>query len=54
MLARPHRFDTEPPKREVILALQRLTRRFGGHVAVDAIDLDIVEGEFFTIVGPSG
>jgi spermidine/putrescine transport system ATP-binding protein len=44
----------EPSKREVILALKRLTRRFGSHVAVDAIDLDIVEGEFFTIVGPSG
>ena len=53
--SRPHRHSTsEPPKREVILALKRLTRRFGSHVAVDAIDLDIVEGEFFTIVGPSG
>ena len=27
---------------------------FGQHAAVDAIDLDIAEGEFFTIVGPSG
>jgi spermidine/putrescine transport system ATP-binding protein len=27
---------------------------FGPHAAVDAIDLDIAEGEFFTIVGPSG
>ncbi|MCR4283017.1 MAG: ABC transporter ATP-binding protein [Bauldia sp.] len=38
----------------VILSLRGLTKRFAGHAAVDAISLDIVEGELFTIVGPSG
>jgi putative spermidine/putrescine transport system ATP-binding protein len=31
-----------------------LTKRFGEVVAVDAIDLDIAAGEFFTMLGPSG
>ncbi|MEO3430434.1 ABC transporter ATP-binding protein [Pelagibius sp. CAU 1746] len=39
---------------EPILRLSGLTKRFGGFSAVDAIDLDVDEGEFFTIVGPSG
>ncbi len=38
----------------VILALRGLTKTFAGHAAVDAIDLEILEGELFTIVGPSG
>ncbi|MGQ0566169.1 MAG: ABC transporter ATP-binding protein [Gemmobacter sp.] len=38
----------------VILSLAGLTKRFGTLTAVDGIDLDIREGEFFTIVGPSG
>jgi len=37
-----------------ILQLRALTRTFGPLTAVDAVDLDIAEGEFFTIVGPSG
>jgi putative spermidine/putrescine transport system ATP-binding protein len=31
-----------------------LTRTFGDVVAVDHIDLDIAEGEFFSMLGPSG
>lgn len=38
----------------VILSMRALTKTFAGHAAVDAIDLDINEGELFTIVGPSG
>ena len=38
----------------VILYLRGLTKTFAGHAAVDAIDLEIFEGELFTIVGPSG
>ena len=38
----------------VILSLKAVRKMFGAHAAVDAIDLDIAEGEFFTIVGPSG
>ena len=37
-----------------ILQLASLTKRFGDFTAVDGVDLDIDEGEFFTIVGPSG
>ena len=37
-----------------ILELRKLTRTFGALTAVNGIDLDIAEGEFFTIVGPSG
>ncbi len=38
----------------VILYLRGLTKTFAGHAAVDAVDLEIIEGELFTIVGPSG
>ena len=31
-----------------------MTKRFGEFTAVDSIDLDIHEGEFFTLLGPSG
>ncbi len=37
-----------------ILSLKSVRKMFGPHAAVDSIDLDITEGEFFTIVGPSG
>jgi spermidine/putrescine transport system ATP-binding protein len=40
--------------RSPILQLRNLTKTFGGFTAVNSIDLDIAEGEFFTIVGPSG
>lgn len=36
------------------LSLQGITKRFDSLTAVDAVTLDISEGEFFTIVGPSG
>lgn len=41
-------------QRQPILTLKGLTRRFGEVRAVDGIDLEILDGEFFTIVGPSG
>jgi spermidine/putrescine transport system ATP-binding protein len=37
-----------------ILELHQVTKSFGPFNAVDAVDLNIREGEFFTIVGPSG
>lgn len=37
-----------------IFSLKSIRKLFGTHAAVDSIDLDIAEGEFFTIVGPSG
>jgi spermidine/putrescine transport system ATP-binding protein len=40
--------------RKPILELKSLVKTFGRFNAVDGINLDIADGEFFTIVGPSG
>jgi branched-chain amino acid transport system ATP-binding protein len=37
-----------------LLSLRGLTRRFGGLTAVDAIDLDLGEGNLVSIIGPNG
>jgi spermidine/putrescine transport system ATP-binding protein len=37
-----------------VLELRAVTKRFGEFTAVDGVDLEIDEGEFFTLVGPSG
>jgi spermidine/putrescine transport system ATP-binding protein len=36
------------------LTLSGLVKRFGEEVAVDGLDLEIGEGEFFSLLGPSG
>jgi len=36
------------------VSIQGVTKRFGDVVAVDSIDLDIADGEFFAMLGPSG
>jgi len=36
------------------ISVRGLTKRYGDVVAVDAVDLDISAGEFFTMLGPSG
>ncbi|MDX6606963.1 MAG: spermidine/putrescine transport system ATP-binding protein [Solirubrobacterales bacterium] len=36
------------------VVLSSVTKRFGELTAVDSIDLEIEEGEFFTMLGPSG
>ncbi|HJM27238.1 MAG TPA: ABC transporter ATP-binding protein, partial [Acidimicrobiales bacterium] len=38
----------------VAVGLQGVTKHFGGVVAVDNLDLDIHDGEFFSLLGPSG
>src|SRR6478609_4619684 len=38
----------------VAIALRSVSKRFGGHIAVDDVTLDIREGEFFSMLGPSG
>jgi ABC-type Fe3+/spermidine/putrescine transport system ATPase subunit len=38
----------------VALRIHQLLKRYGATVAVDRIDLEIQEGEFFTLLGPSG
>lgn len=37
-----------------IVSIRQLTKKFGSFVALDAIDLDIDEGEVVCIIGPSG
>jgi branched-chain amino acid transport system ATP-binding protein len=36
------------------LSVRGLTRRFGGLTAVNAVDLDLVQGELVSIIGPNG
>ncbi len=36
------------------VGIRGVTKRFGDVVAVDNIDLDITDGEFFSLLGPSG
>jgi len=42
------------PQGPPILTLKALRKEFGAFTAVDGIDLEIADREFFTIVGPSG
>jgi branched-chain amino acid transport system ATP-binding protein len=39
---------------EPLLAIEALTKRFGGVVASDAVTLDIPSGEFHAVIGPNG
>ena len=43
-----------PPSAAAAVSLRGLTKRFGAVTAVDGIDLDVAEGEFFSMLGPSG
>jgi len=36
------------------LEVDRVTKRYGAHIAVDALSLDVPHGSFFSILGPSG
>ncbi len=36
------------------VTIERVTRRFGNHTAVDAVSLAVEPGEFVTLLGPSG
>jgi putative spermidine/putrescine transport system ATP-binding protein len=45
---------TDAPERTAGIRLRGLRKVFGSVVAVDGIDLDIADGEFFAMLGPSG
>jgi putative spermidine/putrescine transport system ATP-binding protein len=36
------------------IRLRGLTKRYGDFAAVDGVDLEVAQGEFFTLLGPSG
>jgi multiple sugar transport system ATP-binding protein len=36
------------------IRLENITRKFGTHTAVDRLDLDVGDGEFFVLLGPTG
>ncbi len=42
------------PDATPLIRFRGVTKRFGGFTAVDGIDLDIFESEFFALLGPSG
>jgi spermidine/putrescine transport system ATP-binding protein len=39
---------------DTVIGIERVTKRFGGFVAVDEADFAIQRGEFFSMLGPSG
>jgi spermidine/putrescine transport system ATP-binding protein len=43
-----------PNVAETDVRLERVTKRFGEFTAVDALSLEILQGEFFSLLGPSG
>jgi multiple sugar transport system ATP-binding protein len=38
----------------VSVNVQKLRKQYGRHVAVNDVDIDILDGEFFVMLGPSG
>src|SRR6201982_2656759 len=40
--------------RSALVRFERVAKRFGALTAVDALTLDIAQGEFFALLGPSG
>jgi branched-chain amino acid transport system ATP-binding protein/branched-chain amino acid transport system permease protein len=43
-----------PRRGEPLLAVDRVTKRFGGLVAVDAVSLSVDAGEIVAVIGPNG
>jgi putative spermidine/putrescine transport system ATP-binding protein len=48
------RLQGEDPDGQIAVRLEGVVKRFGDVVAVDGVDLDVREGEFFSMLGPSG
>ncbi len=46
--------DDAPGTRGVAVRFDGVVKRFGDVTAVDGVDLDVHEGEFFSMLGPSG
>jgi branched-chain amino acid transport system ATP-binding protein len=39
---------------QALLSVRNLQKRFGGLIATDKVDLDVVEGEIHALIGPNG
>ncbi|MBC6467450.1 ABC transporter ATP-binding protein [Actinomadura alba] len=46
--------EVSPPAQRLAVGLRGVRKIFGDVVAVDGVDLDIRDGEFFAMLGPSG
>jgi putative spermidine/putrescine transport system ATP-binding protein len=46
--------DPEPIAGSVAVRFEAVIKRFGDFTAVAGVDLDVLEGEFFSMLGPSG
>ncbi len=46
--------DAIEAPRDVLLRMERVSMRFGGVQALDAVSLDIARGEIFGLLGPNG
>ncbi len=46
--------QSPPSQSPVILAAQKLTRQFGGLVAVNNVSFTVTQGEIFGLIGPNG
>ena len=42
------------PAADLVVSIKGLGKRYGDHVAVDGLDLDISRGEVFALLGPNG
>lgn len=42
------------PEADILLRVEGLSRRFGGLLAVDDLDLEVRQGEIFGLIGPNG
>lgn len=50
-MSAPIPFPTRP---QPVVSMRGFTRRFGSNIVIDALDLDIAEGEFVALLGRSG
>ena len=46
--------SAEPSESSIAVRLEHVEKRFGDVLAVDNVDLDVHDGEFFSMLGPSG
>ncbi len=45
---------SDPSAQAIAVRLESVEKRYGDVVAVDGVDLDVRDGEFFSMLGPSG